>query len=49
MAAVFFADHCVPTVVVDDLRQAGYEVLVLKDHLPTASPDEVVISKKLLS
>ena len=27
MAAVFFVDHCVPTVVVDDLRQAGYEVI----------------------
>ena len=45
MAVIFFADHCVPAVVVDDLRQAGYEVLVLKDHLPTASPDEVVIDE----
>ena len=45
MAAIFFADHCVPAMVVDDLRQAGYEVLVLKDHLPTASPDEVVIDE----
>jgi predicted nuclease of predicted toxin-antitoxin system len=41
----FFADHCVPTAVVDDLRQAGHEVLVLRDHLPTASPDEVVLSE----
>ena len=45
MEVVFFADHCVPTVVVDKLQQAGYKVLVLKDHLPTASPDEIVISE----
>ena len=45
MAVVFFADHCVPTVVVDELQQAGYKVLVLKDHLPTASPDEIVIDE----
>ncbi len=45
MAVVFFADHCVPTVVVDELQQAGYKVLVLKDRLPTASPDEIVIDE----
>ena len=45
MAVVFFADHCVPAVVVDSLRQAGYGVHVLKDHLPAASPDEVVIGE----
>ena len=45
MAVVFFADHCVPTVVVDELQQVGYKVLVLKDHLPTASPDEIVIDE----
>ena len=45
MAVVFFADHCVPTVVIDELQQAGYKVLVLKDHLPTASPDEIVIDE----
>ena len=45
MAAAFFADHCVPMVVVNDLRKAGHEVHMLKDHLPTTSPDEIVIKK----
>ena len=45
MAAAFFADHCVPMAVINDLREAGHEVLLLKDHLPTTSPDEVVIKK----
>ena len=46
MAVIFFADHCVPTVVVDDLRQAGYEVLVLKDHL--ASQEGADLTGKLI-
>ena len=30
----FFADQCVPTIVIEDLRDAGYEVFYLRDHLP---------------
>jgi predicted nuclease of predicted toxin-antitoxin system len=45
MGLQFFADQCVPTVVVEDLRDAGYEVWYLRDHLPIESSDVVVISK----
>ena len=41
----FFADQCVPTIVIEDLRDAGYEVCYLRDHLPIESPDLIVISK----
>ena len=30
----FFGDQCVPTVVIETLRDAGYEVWHLKDYLP---------------
>ena len=45
MGLQFFADQCVPTVVIQDLCNAGYEVWYLRDHLPIESPDLVVISK----
>lgn len=45
MGLQFFADQCVPTAVPESLRQAGYEVWCLRDHLPIESPDLVVISK----
>ena len=45
MSPAFFADHCVPTAVVDRLRQAGDEVFLLRDHRPIASPDEHVIAE----
>ncbi len=41
----FFADHCVSNFIVQTLREAGYEVLRLRDHIPTDSADEVVISE----
>ena len=41
----FFADQCVPMSVVQTLREAGYEVLRLKDFISTDSPDSFVISK----
>ena len=41
----FFADHCVSNYVIQELRNAGHEVLRLKNHIPTDSPDSVVISK----
>lgn len=40
----FLADHCVSNSVIQALRDAGHEVLRLKDHIPTDSPDSVVIS-----
>lgn len=45
MSLKFFADHCVSNSVIQYLRDAGHEVLRLKDHMPTDSPDSVVISK----
>ena len=45
MGLRFLADQCVPAAVVKDLRDAGYEVSYLKDHLPIESSDPVVISK----
>jgi predicted nuclease of predicted toxin-antitoxin system len=40
----FFADHCVPTAVTRFLREQGYEVFQLRDHIPPDSPDDVVIA-----
>ncbi len=45
MGLRFFADQCVPTVVIETLRDADYEVWYLRDYLPIESPDLVVISK----
>ena len=45
MALRFFADHCVSNSIIETLHDAGHEVLRLKDHIPTDSPDSVVISK----
>lgn len=41
----FFADHCVSNLIIQDLRNAGYEVFRLKDYMPTDSADSLVISK----
>ena len=41
----FFADHCISNYIIETLREAGYEVLRLKDHIPQESPDSVVILK----
>ena len=45
MALRFFADHCISTLIVNTLRNAGHEVLRLRDHLPVESADSIVISK----
>lgn len=45
MSLRFFADHCVPTSMIQELRNAGHEVLRLRNYIPTDSPDELVISK----
>lgn len=41
----FFADHCVSRTVIQALRDAGHQVLRLKDRLPVESADSLVISK----
>jgi len=40
----FFADHCIANAIIQELQNAGYEVLRLKDHLPIESSDSVVIT-----
>jgi hypothetical protein len=40
-----FADHCVSNFIIQSLREAGYEVFRLKDHLPADSEDSEVIAK----
>ena len=45
MGLRLFADQCVPNTVTESLRDAGYEVLCLRDFLPIESLDSVVISK----
>jgi hypothetical protein len=44
MPLTFFADHCVPTSVIHRLQEDEHRVYRLRDHLPVASPDEVVIA-----
>ncbi|MDX2030273.1 MAG: DUF5615 family PIN-like protein [Blastocatellia bacterium] len=44
MSLRFFADHCVPSSVVNSMRDAGYQVDWLKEHLPTDAPDSLVIA-----
>jgi len=45
VALRFFADHCVSSFIIDSLRDAGHEVVRLKDCLPVESPDGLVIAK----
>lgn len=45
MGLRFFADHCVPFIVIEKLREAGHEALRLREHLPKESPDTIVIAK----
>jgi len=45
MGLKFFADHCVPASVIQSMRDAGHEVLRLKEHIPQDSSDPAVISK----
>lgn len=41
----FFIDHCISNSIITVLRNAGYEVLRLRDYIPVDSHDAVVISK----
>jgi predicted nuclease of predicted toxin-antitoxin system len=45
MSLRFFADHCVPNSVSQMLREAGHDVLILREHIPGDSDDAVVIAK----
>lgn len=45
MGLRFFADHCVSSYVVEALREAGHEVLRVRDHMATNSADLAVIAK----
>lgn len=45
MSLRFFADHCVPNSVIQALRDAAHDVLLLKEHIPRDSSDAVVIAK----
>ena len=45
MSLRFFADHCVPTSVIQALRDAEHSVFVLRDHIATDSEDGAVIAK----
>ena len=45
MSLRFFADHCISNFIIETLRDAGYEVFRLRDHIPIDSADLVVISK----
>jgi hypothetical protein len=41
----FFADHCISNYIINSLREEGFEVYRLRDHIPKDSPDTVVILK----
>jgi uncharacterized protein DUF5615 len=41
----FFADHCVPALVIRLLRDDDHEVFVIKEHIPPDSKDPTVIAK----
>ena len=45
MSLRFFADHCIPNFIIQALKDTGYEVFQLRDHIPPESPDPLVISK----
>ena len=45
MSLQFFADHCVPRSIIEDLRNGGHEVFILKEYLPTNADDSVVIAE----
>ena len=45
MGLRFFADHCVSHAIMHTLREAGHEVVRLREQLPIESPDANVIAK----
>jgi predicted nuclease of predicted toxin-antitoxin system len=45
MSLHFFSDQCVPTEIIETMRQQGHRVTRLQDCLPNNSPDPKVIEK----
>ncbi|OHB66130.1 MAG: hypothetical protein A2Y77_15270 [Planctomycetes bacterium RBG_13_62_9] len=45
MGLRLFVDHCVPHSVVQAIRDAGCETLILREHIPPDSDDAAVIKK----
>lgn len=45
MGLRFFADHCVPALVIRLLRDDDNDVFVIKEHIPPDSRDPAVIAK----
>ena len=45
MSLRFLADHCVSNFIIQTFRNTGYEVLWLREYIPTDSADSVAISK----
>ncbi len=45
MSLKLFIDHCVPNSIIQILRDADHEVLLLRDYIPIDSPDSIVITK----
>jgi predicted nuclease of predicted toxin-antitoxin system len=45
MGLLFFADHCVSNTIMQTLREAGHEVVRLREQLLVESPDADVIAK----
>ena len=45
MSLRFFADYCISKYIIQGLRDAGHEVLQLKNYISPDSSDPVVISK----
>ena len=45
MSLRFFADHCIPSSVTRMLSDVDHEVFLLRDYIPTDSPDSLVIEK----
>ncbi|OQB83969.1 MAG: hypothetical protein BWX88_02992 [Planctomycetes bacterium ADurb.Bin126] len=44
MSLRLFADHCVPNAVCHALREAGHEVLLLRENMPSDSEDAQVLA-----
>ncbi len=44
MALRFLADHCISNLIIESLRDAGHEVIRLKEVARADSPDSVVLS-----
>jgi predicted nuclease of predicted toxin-antitoxin system len=45
MSLKFFADQCVPSSIIQNLKNSGNEILKLSDYIPQNSIDRIVINK----